>query len=368
MDENEIKAEYSKACSLVTALFETQLSNIKEKEAVNTWNDSNSSRFLHIYRSYVEKGLPRERYFERLMLEFPKIPRNQLDAQDRVVESIRWATKSRKNVFLDWERHKKALFESAKTLLNVEIEKLQEKMNKNAEFLMQEQKLVRINQEYAVKNKEFQAKLAVENEEKRAEEEKNRKEMEKKAEKRREYERKTKEKTAEFQLKRNLEMEKTRKMQEKRRILEESRKKSEIERNRVKIDSIRDSEMQKIHQKISEKVAKQELVERNRERMETVIAGYKHVPKLEVDPERVKKPTESKLAKKRERDEGDAVVLYRNTGFTAEGLMKDMRYRLAAALNEAGLAGTEYGKRMIREAPPATKPRSDMLSTFQQLG
>lgn len=45
--------------------------------------------------------------------------------------------------------------------------------------------------------------------------------------------------------------------------------------------------------------------------------------------------------------------------------MKDMRYRINAALNDAGLAGTEYAKRMIQAAPPATQPRKDNVSNVK---
>ena len=367
LDEGQIRAEYERACSLVDALFDTQLSALKDKEVANPWPEDAASRFEHIHRTYVKEGKPRERYFERLLLEFPSLTREDLDAQDRVVEALRWAKNSRKNLQLDWERHRKALQASADAMLSAEIAKLQEKANRDAEFLEQEQKLVRINQEYAARNAEFQAKLAVQSEAQRAKEALDQAEAEMKDRARLEYERKRKETAAVYQQRKAKELEQLKSAQLTQEARAAERKKAEIERNRGKVQAKRESEMRKIKQNLDQRAQRQEAAASSKVRIDTAIAAYSHIPKVDLDRARVQQPTQSKLAKKVLRDPTDAAVLYKQTGFTAESLMKDMRYRLSAALTEAGLAGTEYGKRVIREAPPAMKPRSDMLSTYQHL-
>lgn len=367
LNEAHISAEYEKACGFVDALFDTQLAALRDKEVVNPWPEAAASRFEHIHRTYVKGGKPRERYFERLLLEFPTLTREDLDAEDRVVEAIRWAHKSRKNIQLDWERHRKALQASGEAMLTAEIEKLQEKANRDAEFIEQEQKLARINQEYTARNAEYQAKVAAQSQAQRAKEVQEQAEAELQSKARQEYERKRKETAAAYQQRKTREQELLRRAKLAQEAKEAERKRTEIERNRGKVQAKRESEMRKIQQNLEQKAQKTEAVESSKARIESAIAAYSHIPKVDLDPARVQQPTQSKLAKKAIRDQSDAVILFKQTGFTAESLMKDMRYRLSAALNEAGLAGTEYGKRMIREAPPAVKPRSDMLSTYQQL-
>ena len=39
-------------------------------------------------------------------------------------------------------------------------------------------------------------------------------------------------------------------------------------------------------------------------------------------------------------DKADKVVMFKNDGFTVDNLMKDIRYKISAALSDAGLAQT----------------------------
>lgn len=47
-------------------------------------------------------------------------------------------------------------------------------------------------------------------------------------------------------------------------------------------------------------------------------------------------------------DKADAVELFKNHGYTIDNLMKDIRFKVNACLSEAGLAGTNYGKEVVR--------------------
>lgn len=47
-------------------------------------------------------------------------------------------------------------------------------------------------------------------------------------------------------------------------------------------------------------------------------------------------------------DKADAVNLFKNHGYTIDKLMKDIRFKVNACLSEAGLAGTAYGKQVVR--------------------
>lgn len=47
-------------------------------------------------------------------------------------------------------------------------------------------------------------------------------------------------------------------------------------------------------------------------------------------------------------DKADKVEMFRNDGFTADTLMKDVRYKISAALHSAGLADSAYGNAVLK--------------------
>jgi len=84
-------------------------------------------------------------------------------------------------------------------------------------------------------------------------------------------------------------------------------------------------------------------------RLNNIIEGLKVRPKVDIDPQRVKKLTEN-LEKRfsTKRDETDRVVLFRNNGFTVDNLMSDLRYKISSVLGEAGLLDREYTRDFLR--------------------
>jgi len=48
------------------------------------------------------------------------------------------------------------------------------------------------------------------------------------------------------------------------------------------------------------------------------------------------------LRKDLEFDKADQIALFNNPGFTADKLMSDVRYKISAALHDAGLQGSAY--------------------------
>lgn len=48
-----------------------------------------------------------------------------------------------------------------------------------------------------------------------------------------------------------------------------------------------------------------------------------------------------------EYDKADKIELSKVTGYTVNQLMGDMRFRLNAALQEAGIANTDYARQML---------------------
>ena len=84
-------------------------------------------------------------------------------------------------------------------------------------------------------------------------------------------------------------------------------------------------------------------------KLDAAVEAYAFRPQVEADENRVKIETESRqIRKETVLDKADAVQLFKNHGYTIDNLMKDIRYKVNACLTEAGLAGTSYGKEVVR--------------------
>ena len=89
--------------------------------------------------------------------------------------------------------------------------------------------------------------------------------------------------------------------------------------------------------------------ELQQERLDRVVEGYGFRPQVESDPERVVAETAAReIRKVTVTDAADQVSLFKNHGYTTDGLMKDIRFKVSTALAEAGLQSTSYGQELIR--------------------
>lgn len=348
------------ALAKVNELFAFQFRQIEEP--FHDWPVETHFRFLAIYKQYIERAKPRERYMERLAIEFPKFNRAALEKHDKVVEKIRWNKKHRKNIEKDWERHKNALRLAAETLLEQQMDLAIEKFTKEIEFVKQEKQQKRIHQEIDEKKSGYLQRIEEKRKVQLEIEEKKQKELEKKAEDRAIRAEKAKNTAVTYKSSKKSVNELEKQRQE--RLAEEKLRKvrENIKKNKEKV-----AERQTIQeQKIFDRLEEQELLIQEKEseelRINKAISQYPHIPKVEIDKERVKKPTKSKEAKKNALDKSEKVVLFPQNGFTVDNLMKDMRYRLSHVLNEAGLQNTEYGKRVLQAAPFAGARKDTITS------
>ena len=72
----------------------------------------------------------------------------------------------------------------------------------------------------------------------------------------------------------------------------------------------------------------------------------------EADPDRVVKETAAVAIRKTTTlDQGDNIRLFKNDGYTVDKLMKDVRYRVQNALQNAGLQDASYAKELVRGLP-----------------
>ncbi|CAG9333686.1 unnamed protein product [Blepharisma stoltei] len=363
INTESIKSEYSKALAIVNETFELQLQQIEE--AVQNWPQDSHEKFMAVYKQYIENGKPRERYMEMLRFHFPTLSRQELENHDRVVEKIRWNKKHRKNILKDWIRHRVALKEAAENMLASIMDAAIERFNKELEFVKQQKQLDRLGKEIDEKRPEYLQKLE---EKQRKEQELKQKELEenqKKIESSKIHQEIIKKQAGEYKEKKLkiASQEKTLKVQ--KEIQENSKQKELIIKNKPKVNE-RQVKAKIKQQEIQDK-KEQKRIEQiiDNQRIEAAVQAYSHIPQVELDRERVQQNTKSKEAKFVKYDKADQVKLFPQTGFTAENLMKDMRYRISSMLNDAGLASTEYGKRIINAAPPMREPRRDTVGTLK---
>eukprot|EP00287_Rhodomonas_sp_CCMP768_P028805 CAMPEP_0202839206 /NCGR_PEP_ID=MMETSP1389-20130828/51838_1 /ASSEMBLY_ACC=CAM_ASM_000865 /TAXON_ID=302021 /ORGANISM="Rhodomonas sp., Strain CCMP768" /LENGTH=106 /DNA_ID=CAMNT_0049515631 /DNA_START=1 /DNA_END=321 /DNA_ORIENTATION=+ len=99
-------------------------------------------------------------------------------------------------------------------------------------------------------------------------------------------------------------------------------------------------------------------------------------PEVEADPDRVHAETNANKMYKEGLQHGDKetgtrlyAVNAKNfySGYTFDRLMGDTRHRLAVALHENGLAGTQAGREALMQIKGSLIPRKDMF-TSEQLG
>jgi hypothetical protein len=86
--------------------------------------------------------------------------------------------------------------------------------------------------------------------------------------------------------------------------------------------------------------------------LDAAVEAYAFRPQVEADENRVIQETEARqIRKETVMDKADRVKLFKNHGYTIDTLMKDIRFKVNACLTEAGLAGTTYGKAVVRGLP-----------------
>ena len=362
VNTQQVVQEYQTAEQKVDEVFKTQLCNIEEPK--HNWPLEQHEKFTFLYRMYIEEGKPRERYMERLFIEFPGLSRQDLESHDRVVEKLRWNKKHKSNITKDWRRHRLALKEAAQNLLAKVMDSAFERLSKELEFVKQEKHQKRINKQLLSTRPAYREKLQAQNQLKEETLRKEAEEQKKQENKRNKHLQTVKEQVQKYSLQKqeqnHVETQKKLKEEEQKHL----QKLSRIQENKPKVQKRQTQASKRIQKQLENKEKEKTQQQLNEMRIESAIQNYKHLPKVPADPQRLTQHTESLKAKKTKYDKADQVNLFLNTGFTAENLMKDMRYKISSALAQAGLSNTEYGKRVVQAAPAAKAPRKDMASTF----
>jgi hypothetical protein len=314
-----------------------QLFSDKEKEAM-----------MRIHNDYIIGGKNRTKYKERVEIEFPNYPPGKIEMLDSYIEFKRWFRVQSKALFRDWEREKLELKERTIKSIEEEIKDTEEKLAKELSLMKQEVYVAKLHKNRDEKRIEYEAKLRVIKEI----------EEEKKLEKQLEMEQKEEEYLKHCQEIKSVAVEyKQEKMTQAQEELEkirmenkqrEEENRQELLKNKPRVDEIRELGEQSAKQKYEFLEEKRNYLINREERINIAIENYSIRPQVERDPERVTQLTEAKtIAKGVIMDKADKVELFKNPGYTVENLMKDVRYKISAALSDAGLSTTTYAKALM---------------------
>lgn len=142
-----------------------------------------------------------------------------------------------------------------------------------------------------------------------------------------------------------LRQEQRQKMQEE----EDQRRMQELVRkNKDNVNRRQADELVKIHEKVALLEEKKLEPKLRQEKLDRAVENYAFRPQVELDPDRVLQETDSReIRKALEFDKADKVNLNSNTGFTADKLMSDVRYKISAALHNAGLQDSTYANQVL---------------------
>jgi len=133
------------------------------------------NRAAAVHDTYiVQGGKSREKYMERLALEFKGLSKADLDLLDGYHEHKRHLRAKTKALYRDWERDKKDLKDRTVKLIEEEVAETREKLLKELELFRIESKKERKHTKLEEKRKDYEAKMKIieeiEAEKRRAEE------------------------------------------------------------------------------------------------------------------------------------------------------------------------------------------------------
>lgn len=108
-------------------------------------------------------------------------------------------------------------------------------------------------------------------------------------------------------------------------------------------------ELQKLEENKFTLQKRKEAAAAQQERLDKAVENYSCRPQAEADPERVLKEIEAMTLRKGiELDKADKVKMFTNNSFTADALMKDVRYKISSALHSAGLENSSYAHQVMK--------------------
>lgn len=130
---------------------------------------------------------------------------------------------------------------------------------------------------------------------------------------------------------------------------ERQRQLEQVKLKKPKVDERQKQGEGKVMEKRMIVEAKKHFLEEKQERLDRVVEQYANRPQVEADQERLIQETAAReIRKNTVQDASDNAKLFQNPGYTVDRLMGDVRYKVSAALFDAGLQNTAYGQQLLQ--------------------
>lgn len=308
-------------------------------------------RFHAIHEQYLKSGKTREKYLQRLEIEFREasLAKNDIELIDSYFEHRRWVKQKQKALVRDLQRDRKALREKTVSMIEQQVEEQRQKLKTELDASCMVERQKGLHQKLEEQKKDYLAKMKVIEEIARA---KKQQELAAKLSKDRlERTRALHNKFLSQNFKDQREIDRLR--HEQLQLIQEAQRKQELEdqvkANKQKVQSRQQNELDKINDKMLIVEQKKNEAKAQQERLDRAVEGYACRPQVELDANRVRQEIEAReLRKNVKLDAADQVKLFRNDGFTADALMKDVRYKISSALHEAGLQQSTYANQVLQ--------------------
>ena len=305
------------------------------------------------------------KYKERIEIEFPDTSPELIDMLDSYIEYKRWAKVQTKAFQRDQIREKNELKQRTIKAIEDEVKETEYQISKELEHMKQESLVAKLHNNRDEKRVEYEAKLKVIKE--IEEEQKLEIELEKQ-QKEEDYLRhceQIKVVATDYKSEKQELAQKELARRRKEAQVHEEQLRQQLISNRPRVEEIRELEGQKVKEKYEMLEEKRNYMQKREERINLAIENYSIRPQVERDPERVTQLTEANtISKGVFMDKADKVELFKNPGFTVDNLMKDVRYKISAALSNAGLSTTDYAKTLMSGMEGNLPQRRDMSSSY----
>ena len=292
--------------------------------------------------------ISRDKFIQRLQDEFPKIKRDKIITINHIFDAIYDFRISKEILFNNYQKEFKEFLKNSLALVEESIVSQILEINENIkrqEFAQMKEEMDILN----AKNKEiFQIKQNIKEETLENEKQKLRLELEKKEKQSIEYYNKIKGVSQKFRAEKNIKEQREKEDLSREFSHKQKQLKDEIKLKLPLIVKRQNSAVTQFVKAYKQKEIIKEEKQKRESEINKIAENLKVRPKVEIDPERVKRVTEAlKIRMETKFDKADKVVLFRNHGFTVDNLMSDLRYKISSALCEAGLLNKEYSNQIL---------------------
>ncbi|KRX11209.1 hypothetical protein PPERSA_07734 [Pseudocohnilembus persalinus] len=299
---------------------------------------------------FITEGKEREKYIERLELHFPDLSKKNINIIDQFIEDNEYQNQKLNALYRNFEKERKELKEKVEeqimNLFNIRLENLE----KNNIKVRSQQEQQRLKEEIEAQKKIFEIKQQKIEAQKEMEKEVEQIQKQRKNQEWEQYHGTIKKQAGAYKQEKILKIREKQEETIKRKVEIQQKKKEEVLKNAPKVQQRQIQSYIKIQENIDKMDLKTYQKQYDQERIKYAVQNYQHIPQVEADFKRVVQDTKAReIRKQTVLDKADKVDMQNYQGFTANQLMKDMRYRLSTALQEAGLNSAKYSNQVLNQ-------------------